>query len=271
MEKPVKLDLHLHSVHSDGSMTPAELAAEAEKAGARLVSLTDHDSIAGVREMARECEAHGIRALPGVELECMISVNVEAHILVYNFNPDSSALIGHLKLISKRRGERNGRILDRLQKLKLDVENALPHSHLEALARTHIAYALVLKGYAGDMNAAFRTYLGQSGSAYFCHERPEAAELLDIIKRSGGVSVLAHPHKLRMDVHEAIRQLSERGLYGVEAYYPTHSNGQIRALKQLAKRYGLAISCGSDFHGAYRKGVEIACCFQEDEELRVWE
>lgn len=265
-----KIDLHLHSVHSDGSMTPEQLSAEAAGVGANLISLTDHSTIAGVSSMQSAAKAHGIAVLTGVELEGMLTSQCEAHILAYGFDPSAKALTSHLADMAKRRCQRNEKIAARLKSLGIEIMEYLPFSDPSRLARTHFAYALVKSGVVKDMDAAFRLWLGRSGRAYFQHERPEASELLEIIRASGGISVLAHPFKLRMDVPEALRRLTAHGLGGVEAYYPSHSPSQTSQLLSFAKAYGLKISCGSDFHGAYRPGVEIACSFSVDESLQFW-
>ncbi len=265
-----KLDLHLHSVHSDGSMTPEELSAEAFRVGAELIALTDHANISGLGEMLSAAKSRGIATITGVELECMLTPHCEAHILAYAFDPGATPLIRHIETISEQRARRNERILARLKSLGADIARLLPTTDLKRLARTHMAFALANGGYAADMGDAFRVWLGRSGRAFYSHERPQASELLDIIRRAGGISVLAHPFKLRMDVPEAIKTLAPMGLGGVEAYYPSHTPGLTALLKRLAQAYGMHISCGSDFHGAYRPGVEIGCCYLEDEILRFW-
>ncbi len=265
-----KLDLHLHSVHSDGSMTPEELTAEAARVGAKLIALTDHANIGGLSPFREAARALGIATITGVELECMLTPHCEAHILAYGFNPGATALNRHIEEIAEERALRNGRILTRLKSLGVDIERLLPTCNLKRLARTHMAYALMSGGYAADMNDAFRIFLGRGGRAFYTHERPGAEELLNIIHSSGGVSVLAHPFKLRMDVPEAIKRLSALGISGVEAYYPTHTPSQTALLKRLAQAHRLRISCGSDFHGAYRPGVEVGCCYFDDDFLRYW-
>ena len=262
--------MHLHSVYSDGSMTPEELSAEASKAGAKLIALTDHTSIFGLCAMREAAKARGIATIAGVELECMLTPQCEAHILAYAFNPGDSALIRHIEAVASERSRRNERILLRLKALGADISSLLPTTSLKYLARTHMAFALVRGGYASDMQDAFSVWLGRGGRAFYAHERPGAKELLDTIRLAGGVSVLAHPFKMRMDVSDAIKRLAAMGLDGVEAYYPSHAPTQTALLKRLAQSYNLRISCGSDFHGAYRPGVEVACCFSDDVFLQYW-
>ncbi len=264
------LDLHLHSVHSDGSMTPEELSAEASRVGAKLIALTDHASIAGLPSMLSAAKARGIATIAGVELECMLTPHCEAHILAYAFDPGASALIRHIDAISEERARRNERILERLKALGADITGFLPTTNLKRIARTHMAFALASGGYASDTNDAFRVWLGRNGRAFYTHERPGADKLLDIIRRAGGISVLAHPFKLRMDVPEAINKLAAMGLKGVEAYYPSHTPAQTALLKRLAQSHDMHISCGSDFHGAYRPGIEVACCYFADDFLQFW-
>ena len=265
-----KLDLHLHSVHSDGSMTPEELSAEASRVGAKLIALTDHASIKGLDALFSAAKTHGIATIAGVELEGMLTPGCEAHILAYAFDPGAPVLTRHIETMADRRAQRNERILSRLKSLGADIKSLLPFSDPKRLARTHMAFALVSGGYSSDLDDAFRVWLGRGGRAFHLHERPGASELLDIIRRSGGISVLAHPFKLRMDVPEAVRTLAALGLNGVEAYYPSHTASQTALLKRLAQTYNLNISSGSDFHGAYRPGVEIAGSFSNDEFLQFW-
>ncbi len=265
-----KLDLHLHSVHSDGTMTPQEISAEAARAGAKLIALTDHSNIDGLAAIKAAAKARGVAAIAGVELEGMLTPHCEAHILAYAFDPGAPELVRHLKTISDRRARRNERILERLKSLGADIARLLPHVGAERLARTHLAFALVEGGYASDTDDAFRAWLSPSGRAYYLHERPGADELIGIIRRAGGLSVLAHPFKLRMDAPKAIRELAAMGLDGVEAYYPPHTASQTALIKRLAQLHNLKITCGSDFHGGYRPGVEVACCFCEDEFLQYW-
>jgi hypothetical protein len=258
---PVRyIDLHTHSTCSDGTTTPSDLIREATEADLCAISLTDHDTMAGVTEAISAGDKAGIEVIPGVEL----SANHDGqavHILGYGldrFNPDLLALLTELQLI---REERNRQILAKLAKLNIKIDlDELRADTSGLIGRPHIARILVRQKVVRSFDQAFRKYLGKDGLAYAAAARFPATETIRRIKQAGGLAVLAHPTTLTKSftrISEIIKYLHKHGLDGIEAIYPGHSKKTCKSLTSLAEELDLIITGGSDFHGTIKQGISI--------------
>lgn len=242
----MKFDLHSHSYYSDGTLAPAEVVRQAHRAGVSLLSLTDHDSVTGIAEAAREAAALGMRFLPGIEINT--NEPDQIHILGYGIDPAHPRLTARLEELRQVRRERAAAMLKKLQELKIDVSaEDLDGVSRESLGRPHIADALRKKGYVRTRQEAFRRYLMVGKPAYVGPVGPGIQEAIAIIRGAGGLAVLAHPGfvKRGLDYPKWV----EWGLGGVEAYYPTHTANYIRRLAADAAPFGLLLTGGSDYHG----------------------
>lgn len=248
----ILIDMHVHSIFSDGRYSPEQLAWGAKKRGLSLLALTDHDTTSGLPDFTKSCEAEGVRSLCGIELSAAAPYTL--HILGYRITPGAGSLERRLAEIREMRGERNVKIFEKLNKLgiRVHIEEAQALAGGEVLARPHIAQLLVDKGFAFSVNDAFAKYLDRSAPAYVSRERLSSAESIALIKEAGGVAVLAHPAQCRLDddgLAALLSRLKDEGLWGIEAVYGTNSPETTMKHLALAKRFGLYATAGSDFHG----------------------
>ncbi|OQX08479.1 MAG: hypothetical protein BWK76_23540 [Desulfobulbaceae bacterium A2] len=246
------IDLHTHSLFSDGALAPSELVSRAAAAGMSALALTDHDTVEGLAEAMAAGERLGCMVVPGVEISVTWRGS-SLHMLGYWFDPASSGLRDWLAPLQQGREERNRRILERLRELGVEVdEKELVQAAGEGLAgRPHIARLLVAKGVVNDVEGAFVRYLRKGAAAYVARFAYPAEEAIAMLHRLGGIAVLAHPGQLNLDepgLAALLGSLRASGLDGIEGYHPSHSFRCTRRLLTLARRYDLAISGGSDFH-----------------------
>jgi predicted metal-dependent phosphoesterase TrpH len=256
------IDLHTHSIYSDGSSTPAELVDLAVDNGLKGLALTDHDTVEGVEEVRRLGEMAGITVLTGVEISTSLR-QYTLHILGYGIDPLSPELHQWLRPLQEGRAKRNETILKKLQGLGVAI-TAEEIQHISCCGQTgrpHIARLLVEKRVVDTFDAAFRHYLGRNKPAWESRFSYSAVETIDMIHRVGGVAVLAHPGQLDPEMRAQsllIRELALRGLDGLELYYPTHTRKMLKKLKAIAAEHNLLVTGGSDFHGMTRPTHSLA-------------
>ncbi len=256
------LDLHVHSSFSDGSETPEALVEQAKAAHVRALALTDHDNAFGVPGFLAACRAEDVAGIAGIEL----SVNIESgtlHILGLGIDPADEALGEALDEVLQGRTERNLRILDKLQELGFSItfDEVLELAGEDVVGRVHFAQVMVARGWVENVEEAFARYLGRGGEAYVDRFRLQPEEAAALIRGAGGVPVMAHPTTVSQDsaeLCEAVAKLVDAGLRGIEAYCNGHSPETTLDCLRLAKRFGLLVSGGSDFHGpGVKPGVRI--------------
>ena len=256
------VDLHAHSTASDGSESPAEVVRLAARAGLNAVALTDHDTLEGVDEAAREAERVGIELVPGVELSCEWDRG-GLHLVVLFLPPGRGPLQDRLAGFREDRERRNRVIAARLASIGIDVsyEEVLEQAGGGSVGRPHFAAVMKRKGYVPDIGAAFAEYLGAGGPASAARRLMPPDEAIGLARRSGAVPVLAHPHTLGLDnaaeFSAAYRRLAGFGLVGVECYYGEYDRQRRRDLVRAVRSFGLLPSGGSDFHGDYKPGLRI--------------
>jgi predicted metal-dependent phosphoesterase TrpH len=256
------IDLHSHTRYSDGSATPYELLTQAQAAGASAVAITDHDTVAGLGEGRAAAAALGIEFIDGIEISAEYSPGT-MHILGYFINAESASFNATLVELREAREHRNPQIAERLQALGLDI----PYDEVERLAgntvvgRPHFARLLVERGYATSIQDAFNRFLGKGAAAYVEKARLSPAASIALIHEAGGVAVLAHPYQLKLasveEVEQLIVELAALGLDGIEAIYSRHSENERHAYAQMARRHGLLVTGGSDYHGTYKPDLSI--------------
>ena len=255
------IDLHMHSLFSDGTFTPEELVAAGAQAGVSAMALTDHDTTAGVPRFLAAAAAAGLKAFAGVEVSADAGAGT-MHVLGYGVKPEHEGLIAHLKWIREGREQRNQEILQKLNHLGLTLSYAevTVHAGADVVARPHFAQAMMAKGYVGNKREAFDRYLARGKPAYAERRRLDPADTFALIRAAGGIPVLAHPFTLKLKgqlFRSEIIALKEKGLGGLEVYYPEHSPERCRTYRRLADELDLVATGGSDFHGAVSPGVEI--------------
>ena len=250
------VDLHTHSFYSDGTSSPAELVQMAIDAGLRSISLTDHDTVEGIEEFLACGENEELELFPGLEISATHR-DFSLHILGYGIDHRNENLVKWLIRLQEGRVERNEQIISKLQKMGLDIQlgELDTISHCGQTGRPHIARLLRNKGIVQSNKDAFSLYLRKGGPAWADRFAYSAAESIDMIHKAGGLAVLAHPGILEKHTKALpliIAELVERGIDGIETYYPSHSPAIEKKLRSFAKKYQLVLTGGSDYHGSNR-------------------
>ncbi|MGE5256836.1 MAG: PHP domain-containing protein [Hyphomicrobiales bacterium] len=261
------IDLHIHSTASDGTLSPADIIALALRLRLGAISITDHDSLAGCREALLDGVPDTLGFLTGVEISAEPPPSYPGagsiHILGYGMRLDDPELNRTLEKLQDARKDRNPQIIARLNKLGIAIR--LEEVEKEASGgqpgRPHIAKLLVKKGIVRTIDDAFDRYLGDGKPAYVDKFRIESSQAIGLINAAGGIPVLAHPSLLDLEndqqLDEILREMISMGLKGVEVYFPAHTPGQTRWYAELAKRYSLLMSGGTDFHGDIQPEIQM--------------
>lgn len=249
-------DLHLHTNFSDGTYTPEELISGALREGLSAISVTDHDTVAGIVPSIKAGDLQGIEVIPGIELTAEYE-GMEIHLLGYALDYHNSALLAKLDTLKENRVQRIYKIVGKLNELgvKLTPESVFAIGGSGTVGRLHIARAMIKAKLVGSVGEAFKRYIGDRCPAYVCGFRLAPAEAIKLIKDSGGIPVLAHPYTVSRD--ELISLFVDWGLRGLEAYYPEHSQSMTNFYLDLAKKYNLLVTGGSDCHGTAKPDVKI--------------
>lgn len=265
------LDLHSHSTFSDGTFTPEELILKAKEKNLSLYSITDHDNLGGQEEAIFYSKKYGINYITGLEISCKFKNMFD--ILGYNISLDNLELNNALKKVQDFRKNRNKLMVEKLVSLGFDItlEEVINEAQGDVVGRPHFARVLLNKGYVKDRDEAFEKYLGDGKIAYIPKEKIEPKDAVRLIKNAGGFPVIAHPKYLRLSYDELkniILELKEYGLWGIEVYYPKHSNKEIKMFRDLAIETNLFITTGSDFHGANKPDIDLGMNV-DDELLKI--
>lgn len=248
------IDLHLHTTASDGLLDPASLVSRAAAAGLRVISVTDHDTVAGIGAAMAAAGPLGVRLVAGIEVTA-VEGERDVHILGYFIDPADAALSGFLDGQRADRVRRVREMAARLQRLGIgiDVDVLIAGPEDRSVGRPAIADALVAGGHARDRDDAFARLLGRGRPAFVPRRGVAGAEVIRTIHASGGIASLAHPGVLADDA--LIPQLARAGLDALEVWHSDHSAAQSWHYAAVAAQLGLARSGGSDYHG---EGVHSA-------------
>jgi predicted metal-dependent phosphoesterase TrpH len=245
----LRFDLHLHTTESDGRLKPAELVKLAKARGLEVIAITDHDSVGGIDEAVKESINWApLTVIPGVEINTDLSSG-ELHVLGYFLDYKNAELVTMLESIRESRIGRASKMVGKLGQLGMPVDwqRILDLARGESICRPHIAQAMLEKGYVSSEREAFDKYIGRNGPAYIEREKIKPADAVEIIKKSGGLPVLAHPADIQ-GLDEMLRELINAGLVGLEAYYAQYDKDTITRLVQIANRYKLLTTGGTDYH-----------------------
>lgn len=255
---PSTIDLHTHTTRSDGLLEPSALVAAAAGAGVRLLAITDHDTLAGVREvLAAGAIPPGLELVPGIELNAITADRPdlresEVHVLGLGVDPNDEALEATLALQRARRRTRFDRMVRRLRDIARPIEDALEALPAtdddDALGRPRVARAMIAKGYVASVEEAFSIYLSRGRPGYVPREGLGPVDAIRVIRAAGGLAALAHFSEApqRPDV---IRELRDAGLGGLEVYYRTFDALTVEAVAAVAEEAALVATGGSDYHG----------------------
>lgn len=251
------IDMHVHSIYSDGEFTPSELIDMARTRGVKIISITDHDTILGVKNLINSNQnLNGIELITGIEISAKVNVG-KMHILGYNYDINNSTL--NSRLIQMRSNSINS-LMNIYSQIKKDYNISFSSTEMTDLVssvgnigRPHLAKLCVKYGYASCNQEAFDKYLSPAYEKTRANGKgliPE--ECISLIKEAGGVAVLAHPHSLNLNYRDElilIKQLISYGLGGIEVLHTNNSNEEKEYLMNIVNQYDLSYSGGSDYHG----------------------
>ncbi|NJC81075.1 PHP domain-containing protein [Planosporangium mesophilum] len=251
----MRIDLHTHSIASDGTLSPAELMTAAAAAGLDVIALTDHDTTGGW-EPARAALPAGLTLVPGAELSCRWygpDQTTALHLLAYLFDPDDPALCEALAAVRSDRERRAQRMVDLMRADGIDVtwEEIVRYAAGGTVGRPHLAQALIRRGMAASVSEAFAPHL--LGERYRLPKHDlDVFDALRLVRDAGGVTVFAHPHATkrgRIVPDAVIAEMAAAGLFGLEADHDDHSPAERAYVRALAADLGLVVTGSSDFHG----------------------
>ncbi len=258
-----KVDYHIHSYYSDGTMSPVELVRKYHDDEYEIISITDHDGIGGIQEALIAGEALKIKVVPGIELSTEYHGH-EIHLLGYYFDTQNPQLIEKLNELRESRRRRNLRLLDKLKELGYDItiEELESRSKTGYIGKPNIARLMVEKGYISNVSEAY-----EPGKIFespqlkeIRREKMDTIDAIKLVNTAGGIGVVAHPGKIKglgpkgsdeywNNMDSLIRDLKKAGLKGLECYHPSHTEEDALKFVVLAGKYHLHITEGSDFHG----------------------
>lgn len=256
------VDLHSHSIASDGSDKPARLVELALEKGLTALALTDHDTQEGVADARRAASGTELELIPGTELSLRHDGG-GLHLVVLWLEPGFGPLQDRLESLQGGREQRNARIVKILTDagMPIDISEVQQQAGGGSVGRPHIAAVMVSKGYVPDVDTAFAEWLGNNKPAYVSRPLLNPEDGIALARQSGAVPILAHPHTLEIsraaDMADMLNRLRGAGLVGLEAIYSSYHRHEREGYADLARRFGLIPSGGSDYHGTYKQGLDL--------------
>jgi len=281
MPGPGVADLHVHTFFSDSTFSADDVVKLSQIVRLKIVAITDHDTVEGIEPALEAARETAVQVIPGMELSSEFEGD-EVHIIGLFVDPTNEILNRQLKGLRDSRRHRIFEIVDRLthRGIRITPEDVFAQATGSSVGRPHVAHVLKDKGFVGSLSEAFARYLGEDRPAYVEKRRLEAAESISLIAQAGGISVLAHPGTRTAYNHadephvRLVKDLKDRGLDAIEAFYPRFSERLSTLYVTLARELDLGISGGSDCHGlaygeAYLGNVRIPQEFVDDLEERA--
>ncbi len=247
------VDLHCHTIFSDGLFTPEEVVERAHRLGLAAVGITDHDSLGGIdRALIVGCKL-GIEVVPGVEMSCNAD-GVDVHVLGYYLDYKNPDVLQFFEQVQFHREKRARLMCERLGKLGVKVTMAQVKAVAKdaAIGRPHVAQAMLEAGVVASTEQAFREFIGYDGPAYAPKMKLSPEEAIGFIKQHGGVSVIAHPGTYHQD--KAVYAAIAAGVDGIEVWHSDHGTREVAHYNELAQKNQLLMTGGSDCHGGRKNG-----------------
>jgi len=261
------IDLHAHTTASDGTLTPTQLVHLARDRGLSALAVTDHDTVDGVAEAMEAAATCGVELVPGIELSVDYP-HGELHLLGYLLDFQDPEFVHQLTSIQENRFNRNGVMLRRIQEHGFDITRQEVEAEAGGgqIGRPHFARALIRKGYATSVPDAFERFLGTGRPLHVPKVRLDPEAAIRLIHQAGGLAVIAHPKFLAFPTAEALEQemarLQALGLDGLECYYRMHTQFETELFLGIARRLGLLVTAGSDFHGLFGDEPVLGLVYQ---------
>ncbi len=258
------VDLHLHTFHSDGSLSPEQLIDLLEKFKVNTFAITDHDTISAIPQAKNYAEVKEMQLIPGVELsiEYALPGKAHLHLLGLFIDVENPQLTEALQELRKEREKRAFRIIEKLNELGIEFTKQEIHelTKHERIGRPHIGKLLVNKGVVKSISEAFEKFIGRTAPAYAPKKKLQLKEAVQLIHQAKGLAIVAHPYSLGFNSKEELfarlDALRDYDIDGLEAYYSMHDEQLTQWLLEYAKKFNLAVSGGSDFHGEAKKEIQ---------------
>ncbi len=260
------IDFHTHTTASDGTFTPGQLVDEIKNNGIKYYSITDHDTIDGVK--AVKYTPKGTAFITGVEISGEFPKTL--HILGYGFDPQHTELNDSLNQLQAFRKNRNAKMLEKMANLgfKITMEELIQEAGSDLVGRPHFANLMLRKGYVATYQEAFDKYLKKGAPLYMNKKRFDPDKAIELIHKAGGIAVMAHPYQTKLEgeaLENLVKELVSYGLDGIEVFYSQHTPEQIVQYKAFASKYNLIATAGSDFHGANKPDIPLGMSVPEEE------
>ena len=266
------VDLHVHSTASDGTLSPTEVVRHAQEKGLKAIALTDHDTVEGIEEARKAAEEiakekkeeEHIEVVPGIEISCNYTKDVELHILGFFVDDKNQDFLEALAAIRQKRLERNERMVALFQKegFSVTMEDLYHGNQSTVVTRAHFARVMMEKGYVTSKQQAFEKYLNPGKPLYLPKPTITPEYALSLLAMAQAVPVLAHPLLYRMgyaQTEQCIKELMPLGLKGVEVYHSSNNAYESGKLREIARENGILVTGGSDFHGSNKPDIAIGC------------
>jgi predicted metal-dependent phosphoesterase TrpH len=256
------VDLHTHSLASDGSDAPAALVRKAAARGLAAIALTDHDTMAGLGEAEDDAARVGIEFIRGIELAVQDEFG-ELHLLGLFMPQLSERMRSAIDTLQRNRFSRNQAMLEALARMgmPMTMDEVREHSGKEAIGRPHIALAMQSKGYVSSRKEAFERYIGWNKSAFIPRSLFSPEEGIRLLRDQGATVALAHPYLSRKmaagRLDGILAEFRQYGLRAIEAYHSSHDPEQVRLCVKLAEKHDLLLTGGSDYHGSNKDGIAL--------------
>jgi len=265
------IDLHTHSLRSDGALSPAELVRRAAARGVTVQALSDHDTLSGVAEAVAEGARLGVRIIPATELNTESEWG-DVHVLAYFIDPNDAPFEERMKWLRENRGRRIELMVENLNRLGYPVSLARVQEIAQggSLGRPHLAQALFEAGHVRTYDSAFETLISKESPAYVSRVGLAPLEAVELVRQHNGVPSLAHPGTV-LRLEALLPRLVDAGLAGLECYYGSHTPAWTARCISLAREHGLVATGGSDFHGRGDHGADLGGVFVPPENIAALE
>jgi len=259
------IDLHTHTTASDGSLSPCELIDYAIKKNLTAMAITDHDTLKGLSQAETYLKSldSSLILIKGIEFSCsMPQYNFDIHILGYMIDPNNQVFTKELKRIVEDRLSRNNKMIAKINQLgyPITLKEIKAYAGDSVITRAHIAKVLVKKGYFKNNHQVFQDLIGNDRPAYVRRSQVDASLVIKLINKTGGISVLAHPtlYNLKQNqLYGLLSLLKDLGLQGIESYYSLYDSKQHKSMRNLASKFDLIETGGSDYHGDNKPNLDL--------------
>ena len=270
-----EFDMHIHTTNSDGEFSVKEIVKKLKSKNIKIFSITDHDSVNSINQI-KDLDLEGLTYIPGIEISSVLDGKYELHILGYNIDPYNEELLEVLEYLKEYR---INKFYEILKILKRRFNMTFKEEDIKAIlkrnknpGKPHIARMMVRYGYCSSVKEAFELYITKLKINVY--NKMELKTVCKVIKKAGGIPVLAHPKTIEnvyhIDIYDLMEEIKKAGIVGIEVFNSIHSYNDCKKYKQVAEDYNLLVTGGSDFHGAnIKKDVRLGVVFNSKKNIPI--